>query len=382
MSCETIIRDGRRASLRSLFPLSSLLAGVAAAALVAGAPAALADDWGDMNRMGRFNRPGNVLISDQFNNRVIEVDRKGNIVWQFGLGPTDFTAASVIGVNDAQRVGPYTLMAGTGTPPATVPTCTASSGCPDSRVILVDHKGDIVWQYGTFAAPGAGANQLNTPTQATFLSSGDILITDQGNQRVIEVDAGKNIVWQYGTTGVSGSGANQLNSPNSAELLENGHILIADENNNRAIEVDRVGNILAAFTAGGTVNTVAFASRLRNGHTLLTDAGNNRIVEVDVADTVVWQYVTNTGAGSNPAPAPSRAIRLANGHTIISDQWSHRVIVVNHKKNIVASFGNISVSGYGTADTSQGLYAPYDAKVIGDFTGLTPPLDFDGDADD
>ena len=31
-----------------------------------------------------FNRPGNTLIADQFNNRVIEVDPDGNIVWQFG----------------------------------------------------------------------------------------------------------------------------------------------------------------------------------------------------------------------------------------------------------------------------------------------------------
>jgi hypothetical protein len=28
------------------------------------------------------------------------------------------------------------------------------------------------------------------------------------------------------------------------------------------------------------------------------------------------------------------------------------------------------------------LYAPYDAKVVGDYTGLTPPFDFDDDHDD
>jgi hypothetical protein len=29
--------------------------------------------------------------------------------------------------------------------------------------------------------------------------------------------------------------------------------------------------------------------------------------------------------------------------------------------------------GYGLDNTSQGLFAPYDAKVIGDYTGITPP---------
>ena len=33
---------------------------------------------------GGFNQPGNVLISDQFNNRVIEVNRDKQIVWSFG----------------------------------------------------------------------------------------------------------------------------------------------------------------------------------------------------------------------------------------------------------------------------------------------------------
>ena len=31
-----------------------------------------------------FNAPGNILISDQFNNRVIEVDAFKNIVFSFG----------------------------------------------------------------------------------------------------------------------------------------------------------------------------------------------------------------------------------------------------------------------------------------------------------
>lgn len=36
-----------------------------------------------------------------------------------------------------------------------------------------------------------------------------------------------------------------------------------------------------------------------------------------------------------------------------------------------------SNSGYGTSSAQQSLYAPYDAKVIGDYTGLTPPFDLD-----
>jgi len=338
-----------------------------------------------------FNTPGNILIADQFNNRVIEVDLQGNIVWNFGLGPADFSPASIIGTNDAQRVGNLTLMAGTGVPPSQPESqCpTPNSGCPDNRVLLVDRAGNIVWQYGTFGPGGSGANQLNVPVQNTWLPNKHVLITDQANERIIEVDvATKNIVWQYGTTGVSGNGPNQLNNPNSAELLSNGHVLISDENNNRALEVVRTpplgGKIVWQYGSGNPninepVSGVAFASRLRNGHTLITDSNHSRIVEIDQSKHVVWQYFTCTGAGCNLArgtgPLPTRAVRLRNGNTLISDQYDHRVIEVNPAKQIVLSFGQLGVLGYNTQNVANGgLNSPYDAKRIGDYTGLTPPF--------
>ena len=297
-----------------------------------------------------FNQPGDILIADQFNNRVIEATPGGNIVWQFGLGPTDFSPKSIIGCNDAQRVGSFTLMAGTSTPPGVVPQ--APGGVADNRVILVDPFGNIVWQYGRFGKTGSTHGLLNTPVQCTWLPNTDVLITDQGNNRIIEVNLAKKIVWQY--PGSNTNASDQLNSPNSAELLENGHILIADENNNRAIEVD-------------------------------------------ANDNLVWQFFTDTDPLSvpfPPGPLPTRAVRLANGDTLISDQFNNRVIRVNMAGTIVMSYGLPLAGGpvgsfpfgnnfgYDTQTTQNGLYSPYDAKIVGDYTGLTPPFDSDGDADD
>jgi hypothetical protein len=154
-------------------------------------------------------------------------------------------------------------------------------------------------------------------------------------------------------------------------LLPNGNLLIADENNNRAIIVNRAHSILATFTAGGTLSGVAFASQLPNGDILITDSNNNRVVEVNAHDHIVWAVSTNTQPGSNPNPLPTRAVRLRNGNTVISDQFNDRVIVVNRAGAIVQQFGNLNAPGFGLASTMQGLNAPYDAKVIGDNTGLT-----------
>jgi hypothetical protein len=319
-----------------------------------------------------FNRPGDVLIADQFNNRVIEIDKTGTIVWSFGLGPTDFSPNSIVGVNDAERVGRDTLMAGTGIPAGVDPNC--ENGCPDNRVILVDPTGNIVWQYGQFGVTGSGPNELNAPVQATYTAKKTVFITDQGNQRVIEVDKSGNIVWQYGTTGVGGSGFDQLNSPNSAQLLGNGDVLIADEGNNRVIIVDKKTlKVKSTFTAKGAMSAPAFASLLPNGNILVADGGNNRVITLDSNDAVQFQYVTNLQDGSNPNPAPSQAVETKDHRIVISDQFNDRVITVSLKGNLRQQYGNLNQPGYGTMNASQGLFAPYGAKVIGDYTGLTPP---------
>lgn len=322
---------------------------------------------------------GNLLIADQFNNRVIEVDPNTHqIVWQFGTGSDQAAPNTIVGVNDAERIGPYTLMSGTGIPAASppLPGCsTPATGCPDNRVLLVNRSGSVVWQYGQAGVAGAGFDQLSSPVHAIiFLGfqrrlGAHVMITDQGNQRVIVVDRDKRIVWQYGTTGASGNGPNQLNNPNSAELLKNGNVLIADEGNNRVLEVTTDNTIVAQFTAGGTLNGVAFASRLSNGNTLVTDSNNNRVVELSPNDAVVWEYRTNLEAGSNATPLPTRAVRLDNGNTLISDQFNQRVIEVTQAKQIVFQQGQLNAAGSGPNQ----LNGPYDAKKIGDFTGQTSP---------
>jgi hypothetical protein len=319
-----------------------------------------------------FNKAGDILISDQYNNRVIELNKAGTIVWQWGTGSQTPGPDAVVGVNDAQRIpGGRTLIAGTGVPANT--TGYPAGGVADNRVFIVNKDKTIVWQYGQAGVTGAGPNELNTPVQATYLPNGDVLITDQGNQRVIIVTPKKKIIWQYGKTGVAAGGFNRLNSPNSAEMLPNGHILIADEANNRVIEVNPATKKIV-WQYGSPKNTTklngaAFASRLPNGDTLISDASNNRIVEVNMAKHVVWVYRTNKRAGSVKDPLPTRAVRLRNGDTLISDQFNHQVILVNHAKKIVWMYGTIGTSG----NTAGLLNGPYDAKVIGDFTGLTAP---------
>src|ERR1700687_4573009 len=70
-----------------------------------------------------YNKRGNILIADQFNNRVLEVNPKTNeIIWSFGDGSSKAGLTSVVAPNDFQRVGDVNLVAGTGAPPGSETT--------------------------------------------------------------------------------------------------------------------------------------------------------------------------------------------------------------------------------------------------------------------
>jgi hypothetical protein len=314
-----------------------------------------------------FNEPGNILITDQFNNRVIEVNRQKQIVWSFGSGDPSLCnpgPGTIIGTNDAERLSDgLTLISGTGIPAGA--SSFLPNGCVDNRVIVVNKHGHIVWQYGQAGVTGSDRNELNVPVFAIQLPNHNFLITDQGNNRIIEVNKEKKVVWSYGPA--SGPGA--LNSPNSAELLPNGHILIADENNNRAIEITRSGKIVWQIGTEIGLNIVAFASRLPNGNTLITDAGNSRIVEVTPNKHIVFQYFTNTPADSNPAPLPTNAVQLRSGDISIADQFNNRTLIIDRNKTTDFQYGETNVIGNGPDQ----LDGPYTAFVIGDYTGQTPP---------
>jgi hypothetical protein len=237
----------------------------------------------------------------------------------FGDGSSIAGPHSVVAPNDEERVGPLTLIAGTA-PPGSEPTC--PNGCPDIRVILVNPQGHIVWQYGQARAGGSGFDQLNTPVCSVMLPRGNVLITDQANERVIEVTRAHQIVWQYG-------------DPNDPSIL----------------------------------NGAAFASRLPNEDTLITDSLNNRILEVTPGGTWCSPTRPTPRPGSVPQPNPTRAVELRNGNVLISDQFNHQVIEISRDKEIVFTQGQIGVPGSGF----DMLNAPNDAKVVGDYAGLTPP---------
>ncbi len=192
---------------------------------------------------------GNILIDDANNQRVLVVNKAGQVVWQYGtidpkthIGVPGTIPGYLIGPNDdvpqpdgnllitnvgndavpnshnVTEITPAGQTLWTMVLPAQYPSDALKM--PNGSILVADWVspghiylfgpgGHLRWNYTP-----TGTNQLNHPSSAQLLSNGDVLICDDHNDRIIVVQptgptSGK-VVWQYGQTGVAGTGPGQL----------------------------------------------------------------------------------------------------------------------------------------------------------------------------
>jgi hypothetical protein len=149
---------------------------------------------------------GHLLITDRNNNRAIEVDEAGQIVWTYGRLTRPHNADRLPNGN------------------------TMIANSEENQVIEVDPAGEIVWSYG-------GSDILDWPRDADRLPNGNTLIADSRHNRVIELDTNGQVVWSFSA----------LSLPYEADRLPNGNTLIADNSHRRVIEVSPAGEIVWSF---------------------------------------------------------------------------------------------------------------------------------------
>ena len=225
------------------------------------------------------------LITEYGNQRVIEVDSSGSIVWLIpGLNlPTD-----------AERLpNGNTLIAQYG----------------NGRVIEVDENGDVVWEITGLHKPMDAERLQNGNTLVVQATTGSRITNFNGS--VIEVDSEGNEVWIKAN----------LSSPIDAERLENGNTLIVEYLGGRIIEVDISGNIvreidgldkpmdveildtgvliteyLSGRVFGGGWEITGLdgpvdAEPLDNGNILIVELDGGRIIEVNSSGDIVWELI-------------------------------------------------------------------------------------------
>jgi hypothetical protein len=229
---------------------------------------AVAMPWRDVARVelgvGGGALWGFTLIADYSDNRVLEVDDQGRVV---------FELKDVFGAWDAECLDNGNLLI---------------TEYAISRVQEVDRKGNQVWAF----------EDLNNPYDADRLPNGNTLIADTFASRVVEVDKDGKVVWTY---------AKEVR-PLDVDRLPNGNTLIADATKERVLEVTPAGEIAWELKGLPSAHDV---DRLQNGHTLVTLRSKGVVQEFDRDGKLVFEI---TGLNS-----PSDADRLPNGNTLVAE---------------------------------------------------------------
>jgi RHS repeat-associated protein len=202
---------------------------------------------------------GNLWITDTGNDRLEELNPKGEFVQKFGTKAgaggskgTEFVepegiavAAGMLWVADGggKRVGEFResvtseserfVRNVTGTIP-TDPIGVALNG--SGKLWVADEVGNRILEYdaeGKFlqsvGSSGSGNAQFHGPTGMAVAPSGNVLVSDVGNNRVQEFNSEGSFLAAFG----SGSGGESFSEPKGVAISSGGVAFIADKNRNQ-----------------------------------------------------------------------------------------------------------------------------------------------------
>lgn len=307
--------------------------------------------------------PGPVLIADRNNNRLLLVDPKGRILWQFPAA----ASGQRLPLPDDAFFGP----AGNKIIVTQEDDATIS--------VLSPRSGRITRRYGHPGVPGSAPGYLHNPDDAMLLRSGDVMTADIKNCRLLELSATANRpLHVYGTTTQYCLHAppQRFGSPNGMFPMTNGDWLVTEINGDWVDEMTPSGRIVWSVHPPG-ITYPSDSNEVRPGVFLTVSYTKPGVVEeFTKTGKLLWRYAPK---GGNMLNEPSLALPLPNGDVLLNADWSDRVIVVNPKTNtIVWQYGHTGVAGskpgYLHKPDGVDLAPPYSLLVSHANTLGTPPF--------
>lgn len=155
---------------------------------------------------------GTFLVTDRNNDRCIQVDRRGHVIWAF----------------EKELHHPHN-----GNPLPNGNILIADSD--GNRIVELNKKKEIVWSYGD-----GKPETLWWPRGAIRLEDGNTIITDSKSHRIIEVSPAGKVLWKFQTE--------HVDKFYITHVTKEGTFLIAcTDGHHQVMEVDRTGTIVWLF---------------------------------------------------------------------------------------------------------------------------------------
>jgi class 3 adenylate cyclase/sugar lactone lactonase YvrE len=409
-----VARDGReplaaqarparrhRARRISLAAGALVLAGAAAAGVhslgrgasthaAIGAPVA---NWGVQQKIGRFSSlfgvavdaAGNLYLTDQLDNRVIEMSPQGQplLTWgSSGSGMGQFSQAGSIAVD------------------------------PSGNTYVIDNQGNRVEEFGqggtplaSFGGTGSGPGELNVPQAIAVDGKGHIYVADTGNHRIEEFFASgkpgktfktwpqpfiqpngpggvatdmagnvyvsvsqQHVVEKFASSGkqlatISGPGIafGQLSDPRRLAVDRKGNIYVFDQQY-RLQEFSSNGKplrLLASATGPTVFNTATSLAVDASGNVYVIDSGYNRIEQLAPGRRSFAPL--GTQAASPPSLTQPNGVAVdGRGYVYVADTGHNRIWQLSPTGRLLALLGDAGQgpgklsSPYGVAADARG----------------------------
>lgn len=306
----------------------------------------------------RTGLPGDLMIADRGNNRILVVDPGGHIIFRYpqagDRGHLFFDDDTFI------EPGGHWIISNEEDDDAIVHINLESR----SQQLLFGHPGE----------PGSDSTHTNSPDDAYMLPDGTFTVADAANCRILFI-RGHRIVRQYGASGVCRHNPpHQFASVNGDTPLPNGGVLVSEIEGNWIDAIGPEGRLLWAHKA-----PVAYPSDpqpLPGGRILLADYSNpGHILIIDRHGRVLWRYGPSSGFGR--LNHPSLAMALPNGNIAVNDDYRDRVVVIDPRTNkIVWKYGATEHPGtaYGHLDIPDGMdFIPLAPNGTPDYAAVVHP---------
>ncbi len=271
--------------------------------------------------------PGPILIADEGNDRLVEVDPTGKILWEFPR-PGDLAPGETFKVPDDAFF----------TPDGKQVIATQEEDFVVSLVDVATHR--IVWRYGISGQHGYGPNLLWNPDDALVLPDGSVLTADIKHCRLLLIPRGAHApsrIFGRSTTVCKHAPPARFGSPNGAFPMRNGHYLVTEINGDWVDEMDLAGHVYFSAHPPGVLYP-SDTNEISPDQYLTVDYSKPGAIETfDHRGRLLWLFKP---LGADALDKPSLAEPLPNGDVLATDDHNDRVIVVDPRTNrIVWQYG-------------------------------------------
>lgn len=306
----------------------------------------------------RSGLPGDLMIADRGNNRILVVDPGGRVIFSYPR-PGDRVRLFYDDDTFVEPGGEYVI---------------ANEEDNHAIVELSLKDRSVKVLFGHSGEPGSDSTHVNTPDDAYMLPDGSFTVADASNCRILFIRAHR-IVRSYGRAGVCRHDPPRyFTEVNGDTPVPGGGVMVSEIGGNWIDEIGPEGRLRWARKA--PVGYPSDPQPLPGGRVLLADYSNpGHVLIINRRGKVLWRYGPAGGFGR--LDHPSLAMGLPNGDVAVNDDYRHRVVIIDPRTNrIVWKYGHTDNPGTaaGHLNTPDGMdFVPIAADGTPDYAAVVHP---------